>query len=89
MPEVNIQTRNHDIKGKKKYFNIAYPISNLKIPVGNNTTVISVRGTGASRDNSNMELVSDKSGVKVNNTQDNSKERTSSFNQDDVENPVS
>ena len=62
---------------------------NFKFSVGNNTTVISVRGTGASRDNTNMELVSDKSGVKVNNSQDKEKERTSSFNQDDVENPVS
>ena len=48
-----------------------------------------MRGTGAIRDNTNMELVSDKSGVKVNNSQDKEKERTSSFNQDDVENPVS
>merc|ERR1719266_862986 len=73
VPEVNIQTRNHDIK------------------VGNKTTVISVRGSGASKDNTGETgaPLAEKSGANVNNAQDISTERTSSFSRDDVENPVS
>merc|ERR1719412_947782 len=69
VPEVSIQTRNHDIK------------------VGNNTTVISVRGSGASRDNTEA----DKSNGAVSSRESRDfKERTSSFATDsDVENPVS
>ena len=53
--------------------------------VGNNTTVISVRGSGASRDNTEA----DKSNGAVSSSRD-FKERTSSFATDsDVENPVS
>merc|ERR1719422_1549357 len=66
VPEVNFQTRNHDIK------------------VGNNTTVISVRGSGSSKDNTNNE--NDKT---VANNAHGVNERTSSFNKDDLENPVS
>ena len=52
--------------------------------VGNNTTVISVRGSGASRDNTEA----DKSNGAVSSRD--FKERTSSFATDsDVENPVS
>ena len=56
--------------------------------VGNNTTVISVRGSGASRDNTEA----DKSNGAVSSSRDSRdfKERTSSFATDsDVENPVS
>ena len=56
--------------------------------VGNNTTVISVRGSGASRDNTE----GDKSNGAVSVSRDSRdlKERTSSFATDsDVENPVS
>ena len=55
--------------------------------VGNNTTVISVRGSGASRDNTEA----DKSNGAVSSREGRDfKERTSSFATDsDVENPVS
>ena len=56
----------------------------LFIAVGNNTTVISVRGSGSSKDNTNNE--NDKT---VANNAHGVNERTSSFNKDDLENPVS
>jgi len=70
VPEVNIQTRNHDIK------------------VGNNTTVISVRGSGSSKDNTDTETAADNTATHKKPSGHNN-ERTSSFNKDDIENPVS
>ena len=114
VPEVNFQTRNHDIKGNQPMtraqnkFYSKYKTNSttlhkqeknwpglyflrsltlafmLFIAVGNNTTVISVRGSGSSKDNTNNE--NDKT---VANNAHGVNERTSSFNKDDLENPVS
>jgi len=61
------------------------PGRNHDIKVGNNTTVISVRGSGATKDNTSFD--SEKNGA--NKSHGLSNERTNSFNTDDVENPVS
>lgn len=60
-------------------------IIEVNFSVGNNTTVISVRGSGATKDNTSFD--SEKNGA--NKSHGLSNERTNSFNTDDVENPVS
>lgn len=89
----NIENKRHN-KVRKIFFldiikDIFFFILKLfsTFSVGNNTTVISVRGSGASRDNTEAEksngAVSSREGRDF-------KERTSSFATDsDVENPVS
>ena len=84
-PGVTELNKDHQIKGETSILSINFCVD-LNTSVGNNTTVISVRGSGAGRDNT--EQTDTREDISRTNTrEDNS--RTNSVNKEDMESPVS